>query len=80
MLDTALWKLPRALADALGPQQLAGRVTDDNAYVEPETFGVDHERKPSKNQCGIVSHMPLSIQSASPARPKYFNKYRGLHC
>jgi hypothetical protein len=42
--DAALRKLPRTLANALRPQQLALGITNYDPDIKPETLGVNHAR------------------------------------
>jgi hypothetical protein len=42
LADTALGKLPGALPDPFGPQQMASRIAQDDTYVSSKTLRVDH--------------------------------------
>jgi hypothetical protein len=42
MADAALGELPGLLANALGPQQLAARVADDDADIWSEPLRIYH--------------------------------------
>ena len=80
LVDAALGKLPGILANALGPEEFALIVAENNSDIWPETIRINHSEENMNTKlltffqiystmAREITHKSLLIQKNSPFRP-----------